>query len=231
MSDWNCLNNIDFEVLYAQRDNLEKSLSDPNKLNSVELSGLIRFLDTVLNEAQSKGFFDPRTGNMHHGDTTGSNKRVLADPEEELNFQSELATQFKYKSLDKDLSKEVKERYLNTLPAGLNLQGNAEKELRTREGTVIAKGYTRVVIGDYGAFVEFSPEQAVLDNITVKSGQEYRMTDRYRNNVKYFWYTAKDKSDVKIYLQQRTVSYADYRPNMYYVSPFELMDAYQNAVA
>ena len=42
------------------------------------------------------------------------------------------------------------------------------------------------------------------DRWTEVKGQEYRYRGpNFVNSVKYFWYTAKDSSDVKIYFQQK----------------------------
>lgn len=140
-----------------------------------------------------------------------------------LQFQEELANKYYYKKLNKKLSKEVREKYLNNLPDGLNIKGNKDNKLYTLTGTLIANGYNRIVIGDYGAFIEFDKEQTIKENIKVKEGQEYRINDsNYNKNVKYYWLTAKDNSNIKIYYQKRTVSYADYKPGMFYISPYEI---------
>jgi len=67
------------------------------------------------------------------------------------------------------------------------------------------------------------PFQIINENICVQKGQEYRINDdNYKNNVKYHWLTCKDNSNIKIYFQQKPVNYADYKPFMYYISPFEI---------
>ena len=79
------------------------------------------------------------------------------------------------------------------------------------------------MIGDYGAFLEITGEQVNRDVIRVQPGQEYRLREpRYAEHIKYIWMTVPDGSDIKIYWQQRTVEYADYKPGMYYISPFEI---------
>lgn len=138
-----------------------------------------------------------------------------------LLFQEELAEKYKYKKLNSELSKEVRDKYLINLPE-IDNPGDGKK-IYSLSGTLIADGYNEIVIGDYGAFIEFDKEQAIKENIKVKKGQEYRINDpNYNKNVKYYWLTAKDDSDVKIYYQRRTVSYADYIPGMFYVSPYEV---------
>lgn len=95
--------------------------------------------------------------------------------------------------------------------------------LETADGTVIANGYNRIVIGDYGAFVEFSRVQACMRRLKIKEGQMYRAKDpRYAEHVKYLWLTADDGSNVKVYDQKRPVEYADYMPGMLYVSVYEV---------
>ena len=84
----------------------------------------------------------------------------------------------------------------------------------------------RIVIGDYGAFVEFSRAQANARHLKIKEGQSYRIEDpRYAEHVKYLWLTADDNSDVKVYDQKRLVEYADYKPGMLYVSVYEVFPA------
>lgn len=75
----------------------------------------------------------------------------------------------------------------------------------------------------HGAFIEISPDDMVMDSIVVKRGQEYRINNpKYSERVKYQWFTARDRSDCKLYFQQKGVTYADYKPNKWYISPFEV---------
>ena len=86
----------------------------------------------------------------------------------------------------------------------------------TRAGTHIATGYTRIVIGDYGAYVEFSSEQLFLDKI------EPLFSNSPDRPVKYIWLQSKDNPRIKIYEQKRRVNYADYKPGFYYIDPQDL---------
>ena len=139
-----------------------------------------------------------------------------------LKFQEELATKYKYKKLKPDISSEVRDKYLRNIPEYLSLTGD-NVQLFSLQGTLISTGYVRIVIGDYGAFIEFDKSQACKNNYRVKKGQEYRINDPgYNQKVKYIWLTAKDSSNIKIYYQKREVSYADYKPEMLYVSPYEV---------
>lgn len=143
---------------------------------------------------------------------------------EMLAFQEKLANEYKYEPIGISLFLgDVRERYRAALPKWCDLDGNAKQRLYSLDGTLLCTGYTRIVIGDYGAFVEIAPSRIVKNNICCKPGQEYRYSaDRFAAHVKYLWLTAKDKSDCKVYFQKKRVSYADYIPGMYYISPYEV---------
>lgn len=143
--------------------------------------------------------------------------------DEILSIQKNLADTYKYKPLPPLISMQQRQEYLEALPQEFDVDGNKKCNIYSKSGTLVATGYNRVVIGDYGAFVEFDKTQAVLQNIKVKAGQEYRYNDeQYSKNVKYLWLTAKDNSDCKIYFQKKTVDYADYKAEMFYISPYEV---------
>jgi len=97
--------------------------------------------------------------------------------------------------------------------------GKTTRPIYNHEGTLIANGYERIVIGDYGAYIEFKPEDINRKDIHTRPDQKYRESERYRDNVKYFWLETKDESHTKIYYQRKTVKYADYKVGMCYVSP------------
>lgn len=142
-----------------------------------------------------------------------------------LQYQEQLAHQHRYKPIPRTFFQDVRTEFEDALPDWCVMSGNSVP-LATVCGTVIANGYTRIVIGDYGAFVEISPSQILMSRLHVKEGQTYRIEDpRYAEHVKYLWYTANDRSDVKVYIQKRTVEYADYKPDMIYVSVYEVFPA------
>lgn len=143
-----------------------------------------------------------------------------------LQFQEKLAQQHRYKPVQPDLFLgDVRDKYRASLPSWCVLSG-AESPLETTEGTLLCSGYRRIVIGDYGAFVEIDSSQINAEVLRCQPGEEYRYTDeRFAKNCKYLWLTAKDLSHCKIYHQKKTVDYADYLPEMYYVSPYEVFPA------
>lgn len=146
-----------------------------------------------------------------------------------LKYQEQLAREYKYKPIPRTFFKDVRAEFKEALPEWCNVSGDTTK-LETSNGTVIASGYNRIVIGDYGAFVEFSRALANARHLKIKEGQSYRIEDpRYAEHVKYLWLTADDNSDVKVYDQKRSVEYADYKPGMLYVSVYEVFPAETDA--
>ena len=138
-----------------------------------------------------------------------------------IEYQENLAQKYKYKPIPPMFREEALTFYRDNIPERFSLDG-ANEPLFSPQGLKLCEKYNRIVIGDYGAFVEILPEDIIHTNITVKTGQEYRDYDeRYSNRVKYSWLTAKDNSDIKIYFQKKTVDYADYLPGRYYISPYE----------
>lgn len=134
----------------------------------------------------------------------------------------ELIREYKYRKLPSSLSNEVRQFYEVNLSRDLNFNGDKQL-LSTSEDTLIAHEYSKVVIGDYGAFIEIERKSIFPGNIIVKPGQEYRINNlKYVGKVKYHWLTADDSSDIKIYYQLKHVDYADYIPGRYYVSVYDI---------
>ena len=161
---------------------------------------------------------------------------ISAIGKEMLEFQDKLAKQYSYKVISPLIAKINMEKYYTTIPSifqgtkhptnekpGFYIDGK-DIELYSDVGTKIATKYDRIVIGHYGAFIEIDQNDIIKENIRCTPGQEYRMSDpAYSQRVKYFWMTAKDTSNCKLYWQQREVAYADYKPFKWYISPFEVI--------
>lgn len=102
---------------------------------------------------------------------------------------------------------------------GEELPSRIEKCLYTKTGLLVADGYRRVVIGGRGPYVEFH----IGD---IKWAEFYIPVDlRYRCDSKIVYYEewrSLDSAYVKLYLQKRTVAYADYKVHMCYISPSDL---------
>ena len=140
-----------------------------------------------------------------------------------LKLESDLAKMYEYKPLNKQLSGKYRKIFEENIPSWLKINGDPNCRLKTFYSVHFATGYDRIVIGDYGAFIEINPQQIIQDHIIIKRGQEYRIDEpKYARNVKYHWFTVDDGSDIKIYYQMRTVNYADYQVDKYYVSVHEV---------
>lgn len=110
-----------------------------------------------------------------------------------LDIEARLAQEYGYKPLPKGLSEKYRQFYIDNLPRGFIISGS-DTVLCTKTGTVVCNGYTRIVVGDYGAFIEFDEEQANFDEYIIAPGQEYRVDNpRYSKNVKYIWMTIPER--------------------------------------
>lgn len=129
----------------------------------------------------------------------------------------ELGISRKYKPLTDILKNEYYDLYLNNL----NGFGNKLKRELNINKVLIAKKYERVVVGDYGAYVEIAKEDLII-TLDVKKGQEWRLNKEFltkrKLNIKYEWY---EYLGIKVYFQLETVLYADYKPGYYYISVLE----------
>lgn len=123
-----------------------------------------------------------------------------------------LANKYKYRPLPKKIKKETLALYC------ANLNGFDRKRTCFIKGEMICSDYERIVVGDYGAYVEFKEEHLRVD-LSVPNNQRWRLDKDYieekQLSLKYIWYTY---GDVKVYHQLDTVKYADYKPNRFYVS-------------
>lgn len=87
------------------------------------------------------------------------------------------------------------------------------------EGTEIANGYLRIVIGKRGPYVECAREQLFLHNLYIPEDCAWRVKSY---SAFYVEYRSQDDASLKVYFQKKPVNYADYRPGLYYISPFYL---------
>lgn len=142
------------------------------------------------------------------------------NPVQELSEQ--MAKQFNYKKLPPQLSQRVRQIYKDNVPKYYQEHGK-HYTYYSLGYKPVCKGYNRIVIGDYGAYVEFTSEQACTENFIIEPGQEYRLEPRYQVTEKYIWYRVNSLTDTKIYYQINPVDYANYQPGMYYVSVYDLI--------
>ncbi|KKN23703.1 hypothetical protein LCGC14_0902280 [marine sediment metagenome] len=91
-------------------------------------------------------------------------------------------------------------------------------QIKTKRGLPIATGYTRIVHGDRGSYIEFTEEQVIQDNIYMPTHAYWRLEPAYADRVFYTEYRSHCGTNAKLYRQKRLVGYADYKVGMWYVS-------------
>jgi hypothetical protein len=91
-------------------------------------------------------------------------------------------------------------------------------DIYVKSGPLLATGYTRLVVGGRGPYVEIHPSQLVREEVEIEPGEEYRLGGEWREKVFYAWYRTK-VGHHKVYEQFKWVGYADYVPGYFYVSP------------
>jgi hypothetical protein len=101
-------------------------------------------------------------------------------------------------------------------------EGNDYTRFETKTGLHVATGYTRIVIGERGPYIEFLPGQLIWDSLHIPNEEKYRLEHPWKDKVFYVEWRTKDQSNVKVYEQVRTVDYADYRVGLIYVDPLDL---------
>lgn len=112
----------------------------------------------------------------------------------------------------------VRDKYLPRLNIP-EISNGSLIEFKTKSGLVLATGYTRMVIGERGPYLEFTTEQVRHNHIDIPSEEKHRIG----NNIYYYdEYRSLDPERVKLYFQKKTVKYADYKVGLWYISPFDL---------
>lgn len=98
----------------------------------------------------------------------------------------------------------------------IQIDGNTKTDFYTHSDLLIANGYSRIVIGGRGPYIEFLSDQICHDHIYVPNDQKHRI-----GNDAFFYdeYRSHCESNVKIYHQKNTVGYADYVVGRWYVDP------------
>jgi hypothetical protein len=92
------------------------------------------------------------------------------------------------------------------------LEGNYHTRFETKTGLRVAPGYTRIVIGGRGPYVEFEEKHLVMESLHL-TDRKHRYFTEWRTN---------DDADLMVYQQREPVDYADYRIGLFYIKPFDL---------
>ena len=107
------------------------------------------------------------------------------------------------------------------------ITGNDTVQFYTKGGLLVGNGYNRIVIGKRGPYIEFRPEQIIIESITIPSQELWRTTSEVAYYVEY---RTTDVFYVKVYFQTKEVDYADYKIGHYYMSPFDLKSNIQEVL-
>ena len=102
---------------------------------------------------------------------------------------------------------------------GVMLPSGIPKNFYTKNNALLADHYRRVVIGKRGPYVEFHWGDIKWNEFYIPDEMLYRQNSKV---VFYEEWRSIDSAYVKLYLQKRTVAYADYKIHMCYISPFDL---------
>jgi hypothetical protein len=139
--------------------------------------------------------------------------------EEVLKHIAELVEKYKYRPLPIGLSVISRQLYRDNIPEFLSIDGSTDG-LITKSGKKITYyGYDRIVIGDYGAYIEFDADR---NDFYAPDAQKWRLDDTKYSNIKYIHLCPIGDESVKIYYQLNPVKYAEYKPYKYYVSVFDV---------
>jgi len=122
---------------------------------------------------------------------------------------------FYYKPFDPARSRLLQAYYRSQLPQKLQETGDIFFDVKNSLGTQISRGYLRVVVGDYGAFLELSHEMVCHENLRSKFARGL--------GLKYNWLVTRDAAATKVYEQLGKVKYADYKPGCFYVGPGDVV--------
>jgi len=93
-------------------------------------------------------------------------------------------------------------------------------KLYDEEGNVIAFEYNRVVIGQRGAYIEFTRTEINWEMFHIPKEELKRVKDPHL--YYYIEWRSKTESNLKLYEQTKEVNYADYVIGAFYLSPFGL---------
>ena len=96
-----------------------------------------------------------------------------------------------------------------------------EQKIYLKNDVLFANEFVRVVHGGRGDYVEFYEEQILCPLISRFGNdiQNERTSEHY-----YYWLYPESYRNTKVYLQLKTVKYADYKIGMLYVAPNEFKD-------
>lgn len=138
-----------------------------------------------------------------------------------LEFQHTSAETNFYQAMDKPKRYFYHNFYKERIPKGLPIHGT-KRTLMTKKGVLISRGYEKIVIGDYGAYIQFSQNQAYLENIHIPEKECYKISSSKYRYIKHVIYHVIGEPAIDIFQQKELVDFADYIPDKYYIDVFSV---------
>lgn len=96
------------------------------------------------------------------------------------------------------------------------------QDIYLKDGTLLASRFNRIVHGERGDYVEFELNDIILP--LVSKFNNIIDLNNPPKDIYYYWLHPANKPEFKIYLQLKTVKYADYKIGKLYISPYLLKD-------
>ncbi len=141
------------------------------------------------------------------------------DPDFIKAYINKLIEAKKYKPLPLAISVQARELYRQSIPDFLFIDGSTDGLISLAGNKITYYGYDRIVIGNYGAYIEFYADRNDFD---IPEKQKWRLDSTRYPHIKYLHICPIGDENCKIYYRLTPVKYADYKPGKYYVSVFDV---------
>lgn len=80
--------------------------------------------------------------------------------------------------------------------------GNLDTKFYSANSTLLATGYTRIVVGERGAYIEFAPENICIGDLHLPPNEKWRLGSEV---AYYIEHRSRDVANVKVHEQRRTL--------------------------
>ena len=105
--------------------------------------------------------------------------------------------------------------YPKAVPSWLQYEGDESQPLFTKVGTPFCSGYSRVIISDYGPYIEIP--QSLIDKSIVKRDLATETSIDMGTSSTRVWFYASDNSRMPLFMQAKTTNLGDFIPEYFYV--------------
>ena len=117
----------------------------------------------------------------------------------------------------------VKTYYRDKLPAWAKKKISRKYPLYTKNGEKVCERYERIVIGDYGAYVEISASH-LSDNHFIYIDQNNPIDETISSrHSSHMTLALNDESSYTIYFQVKPVPYGNFIPGRFYIDPYDVI--------